>query len=220
MFTGLVETTGVVREVRPGRRAVTLCIAPQRGDYEVAVGDSVAVNGVCLTVESCGSGAIRLTAVSETLAHTTLGRLRVGETVNLERALRLSDRLGGHIVLGHVDGVGRLVGDQRVGESIVRTVWVPSELRVFMALKGSVAIDGVSLTISATSEETIAVSLIPHTMECTTLMHARPGQSVNLECDVLARYIFHQLRRTRGATPAAGGASDADLLRKMETLGF
>ena len=125
-------------------------------------------------------------------------QIKTGSRVNLERALRLVDRLEGHVVLGHVDGVGRIVTDRKYGDSIYRTIRVPLEFRTFMALKGSVALDGISLTITETGDETIAVALIPHTLSETTMPLKQPGQQVNIECDVFARYIHHQLTTDKG----------------------
>ena len=193
MFTGIIETVGTVKSLQRGNKSLTLGILPGIDDYTVSTGGSVSVDGACLTVESERGNVLSFTAVYETLEHTTLAQLKNGSRVNLERALRLGDRLEGHVVLGHVDGVGRIGTDRKYGDSIYRTIWVPLELRRFMALKGSVAIDGISLTIAETGDETITVALIPHTLSETTMSTKQPGQQVNVECDVFARYIHHQL---------------------------
>ena len=184
--------------------------------YDVSLGDSVAINGICLTVESISANELSFTAVNETLSRTALGAARPGDKVNLERALLPTDRMGGHIVLGHVDGVGRILSDRGDGESIVRTIQVPASLIPFMAPKGSVAVNGVSLTIADAKENTISISLIPYTLRTTTMGMVRSGDVVNIECDVLARYIAQCIKSDH-----AGEASRKEnLLSKMETLGF
>jgi len=187
-----------VKSLQRGNKSLTLGILPDRDEYTVSIGGSVSVDGACLTVESEKGNVLSFTAVYETLEHTTLSQLRTGGRVNLERALRLSDRLEGHVVLGHVDGVGRIVSDRKYGDSIYRTIWIPLEFRKFMALKGSVAIDGISLTITEAGDETITVALIPHTLSETTMQIRQPGNRVNIECDVFARYIHHQLKTDKG----------------------
>ena len=214
MFTGLIETMGVIAGVRAFGRSVELCVRADAGDFEVADGGSVAVDGVCLTVERRdGGGGMFFTAVAETLGRTTLGRAAAGRRVNLERALRVDGRLDGHIVLGHVDAVGRIAADEDVGASVVRTVEFPEGLSPFIAEKGSVAVDGISLTVAGVGRDTFSVSLIPATMGRTTMSAKRAGDFVNIECDVLARYIYRMAR--------AGAAPDGEsLLDKMERLGF
>lgn len=193
MFTGIIETIGTIKSIRRGNKSLTLQILPDCDDYTVLKGGSVAVDGICLTVESVFGKVLSFTAVYETLEHTTLARIRAGDRVNLERALCLSDRLEGHIVLGHIDGVGRIVSDRQCGDSLFRTIWVPESLRRFMAHKGSVAIDGISFTIAESREETITVAVIPYTLSETTMTVKQAGRQVNIECDVFARYIDRQL---------------------------
>lgn len=214
MFTGLVETTGAVAEMSRGNSGVRLGIVPRDRDFAVAPGDSVCVSGVCLTLEENAGERLIFTAVAETLGRSTLSEIRLGAEVNLERALRLSDRIGGHFVLGHVDGVGRIVSDRRTGESLRRSISVPGELMPLMAVKGSVAIDGISLTIAGSSGAEISVALVPYTLEKTTLMGKGPGDRVNIECDVLARYVIHSARY------GAGDTSGEPLDRRLERLGF
>lgn len=193
MFTGIIETLGVIKDVQKRNKSYQLVIVPNDVDFLVSEGGSVAVDGVCLTVESIKGKMLTFTAVHETLAHTTLARIRAGNKVNLERALSVSGRFDGHIVQGHVDGMGRIINDKTVGESVLRTIWIPDELRPFIVHKGSLAIDGISLTIAEQKKESVTVSIIPYTLSATTFMQKKIGQSVNLECDILARYIFHQL---------------------------
>lgn len=193
MFTGIIETLGTIKSLQRGNKSITVSILPDYDDYAVSIGGSVSIDGACLTVESESGNVLSFTAVYETLEHTTLAQMRTGARVNLERALRLSDRLEGHVVLGHVDGVGRILNDKKYGDSIYRTIGVPKKLHRFMAHKGSVAIDGISLTITETKDETITVALIPHTLSKTTMSIKNTGNQVNIECDVFARYIYHQL---------------------------
>ena len=209
---------GEVSAVRFYGKSVELCIKPDMTGFEVSLGASVAVDGVCLTLEKFGgSGELFFTAVSETLKRTTLARPNVGRRVNLERAMRASGRLDGHIVLGHVDGTGKIVSDEHVGVSIVRTIEVPSELEMFMAEKGSVAIDGISLTIAKSESNNISLSIIPATAAKTTLFTKKPGEFVNIECDVLARYLYKMIK-----SESSSGAQTLkeSLLGKMERLGF
>jgi len=216
VFTGLIETLGTVREVRPVSGSVRLAIASDMDGFEVPAGGSVSVNGACLTLESRQDALCRFTAVAETLRRTTLAGAQAGERVNLERALAASGRVDGHFVLGHVDGVGTITGWRHEGESVVCTVAVPTELMPFMAEKGSVALDGISLTIAASRAGSIDVALVPHTLVRTTMSVKRPGARVNIECDVLARY----LAQLASAGRAGAGQAAEDLQEKMARLGF
>lgn len=220
MFTGLIETLGTIHSIQRGNKSLTLRIIPDSDDYAVAIGSSVAVDGTCLTVESISGKVLSFTAVYETLEHTTITQIKAGDRVNLERSLRLNDRFEGHVVLGHVDDVGRIVSDQRCGDSLLRTIWVPENLRRFMAHKGSAAIDGISLTIAETREETVTVSLIPHTLSKTTMGIKRSGSQVNVECDVFARYIFHQLHFNQISEIEKIKKSNTDILSLLEKNGF
>ncbi|MDI3317557.1 MAG: riboflavin synthase [Bacillota bacterium] len=191
MFTGLIEELGRCRAVEVGPGGGFLGVeAPGFGAHP---GESVAVNGVCLTVLEAERGRLAFEVMPETLRVTTLGRLRPGAPVNLERALRLGDRLGGHLVQGHVDGVGEVVARERQGDAWWLRIRAPEELRPFLARKGSVAVDGVSLTVAALEEEVFAVSLTPTTARRTTLGERRPRDPVNLEVDLLARYLARLL---------------------------
>jgi len=213
MFTGLIETMGVIAGVRPGGRSVELCVKPDMDGFEVETGGSVAIDGVCLTLERRdAAGRMFFTAVAETLRRTAFDRVVPGRRVNLERAMRANGRLDGHIVLGHVDAVGRIVGDEDAGVSIVRTIEIPKELSPFMAEKGSVAVDGISLTIAGAGVNTISLSLIPATIGKTTMSAKKAGDAVNIECDVIARYIYRMV--TAQVSPKES------LVDKMERLGF
>ncbi len=190
MFTGLVEALGHVEAVAPrgdGRRLVLRVPTDLTG--EVTVGESIAVSGVCLTVIAVESRRLAFDLAEETLRVTTLGELAPGDPVNLERPLRVGARLGGHLVLGHVDGVGRVTGVRPEGSGRRLTVAVPPALRPLLIPKGSVAVDGVSLTVAELGEAEFGVALILHTLAVTTLGTQRVGGRVNLEMDVLGKYV-------------------------------
>jgi riboflavin synthase len=191
MFTGLVQQLGTLTSLEGGRLSVTAALAG-----EIAVGDSVAVNGACLTATSLTPGSFTADVMDETLRRTTLGALRPGDPVNLELPLRAADRLGGHFVQGHVDGVGSIAAVQDEGFSRLVEIEADPGLMRYVVEKGSIAVDGVSLTVASLAEGTFGVSLIPETLERTTLGRASPGDSVNLEVDVLAKYV----ERLVGAT--------------------
>jgi len=202
MFTGLVEVLGTVERVSPDEHGRTLLIAEPALAVELKVGESVAVNGVCLTVVQRDAKTFSCQAGPETLAKTNLGELTVGDRVNLERALRVSDRLGGHFVQGHVDGTGRISDRQRQGEW--ETVWFrcSADLTQHMVPKGSIAVDGVSLTLVDVQADQFSVMLIPHTLANTTLGCKHSGATVNLEIDILAKYVAKLLQ---ARLPTRGG---------------
>jgi riboflavin synthase len=189
MFTGIVEFQGRVLTLTRGEAGARLTIDAGRRIPDLTVGESIAVNGVCLTVVQ-GEGDTFVTDLSpETLERTSLGDLKPEERVNLERSLKVGDRLGGHFVTGHVDGIGRIVRRQALGDS--GWVWIafPPPLATYLAPKGSIAVDGVSLTLVEVSKEAFSVCLIPHTLAMTTLGWKGPGNLVNLEVDLLSRYL-------------------------------
>lgn len=193
MFTGLVESLGTVVELAAsgvGSRLVLRepAIAPQ-----LSLGESVAVNGACLTVIAHDADTFAFEAGPETLARTNLGNLRPGDRVNLERSLRLGDRLGGHLVTGHVDGIGRIESREIQGEWVTVWFWCPEELAAQLVSKGSVAVDGVSLTVVDVRRDGFSVALIPHTLNVTTLGREPLGAAVNLETDLLAKYVWKYL---------------------------
>jgi riboflavin synthase alpha subunit len=196
MFTGLVEALGRVEASGP-RLALRV---PEDWSREVRVGDSIAVSGVCLTAVLVEPGRLGFDLAEETRAVTTLGDLAGGDPVNLERPLRLGAPVGGHLVLGHVDGVGRVAAVEPEGAGRRLTVQVPPGLRPYLIPKGSVAVDGVSLTVAALDASSFAVALIPHTLAVTTLGARRSGDRVNLEMDVLGKYV-------QALLPAAGAAA-------------
>lgn len=189
MFTGLVETQGKVVELRPDPPGVRLVIDAGSVSDGVQLGDSIAVNGCCLTVVEMEASQLSFDAGSETLRRTNLGKLGPGSPVNLERSMRVGDRLGGHYVSGHIDAVGTL--DERQDDEDWSTFWfrVPAEVSKHLVGKGSIAVDGVSLTVVAVTEDRFSVALIPHTLEVTTLGQLATGDPVNLETDILAKYV-------------------------------
>lgn len=193
MFTGLVEALGTIHHVAADGAGRHLVVAAATIAAELALGESVAVNGVCLTVVERDRDTFRFQAGPETLRLTNLGDLNVGDRVNLERSLRLGDRLGGHIVQGHVDGMGRIIARDRQGEWEMVWFGCPPELARQMVPKGSIAVDGVSLTLVNVEAERFSVALIPHTLACTTLGFKPAGAGVNLETDLFAKYIARYL---------------------------
>ena len=189
MFTGLVEALGAVREVIAVGAGRDLVIEAPTLAAELALGESVAVNGCCLTVVAQDAATCRFQAGPETLRRTNLGDLHPGDRVNLERSLRVGDRLGGHIVQGHIDGVGRVERLLSDGDWVLFWFACPPELSAQMVSKGSVAVDGVSLTVVDVEDGRFSIALIPHTLAHTTLGHRKPGDPVNLETDLLAKYV-------------------------------
>ncbi|HXS74035.1 MAG TPA: riboflavin synthase [Rhodanobacteraceae bacterium] len=190
MFTGIVQCTGTIARREPRGGDLRLSIAAPALDFsDIRVGDSISVTGVCLTVVALGQREFSVDVSNETLSLTTLGALRDGDAVNLEKALRLSDRLGGHLVSGHVDGVGRIVSIEPDARSQCWLVEAPAGLARFIAAKGSVCVDGVSLTVNTVESTRFSVNLIPHTIEATTFAQRIPGDRMNLEVDMMARYL-------------------------------
>ena len=184
MFTGLVAGKGIVRSLGDGRLEVETPLAG-----ELRPGDSIAVNGVCLTAVERSNGSFAADVMPETLRHTSLAPLGKGDEVNLELPLRAGDRLGGHVMQGHVDGTGTVESVTEDGRSRVVRIEAPAELLRYVVHKGSIAVDGVSLTVSAVDDRAFEVSVIPETLERTTLGAAAPGRAVNVEVDVIAKYV-------------------------------
>jgi len=200
VFTGIVREQGVVVSAETVSDGRTLVVHAPTIAASIVVGDSVAVNGCCLTAAAVDEPALTFHAVPETLSRTTLGSVRAEERVNLEPALRAGDPLGGHYVQGHVDGVGRVQSVEAEGEGLRVFVEAPPDVLRFCVEKGSVTVDGVSLTVAEVAPDAFAVALVPHTIEATTLSALTPGQRVNVETDVLAKYVERLLGhgRTRG----------------------
>lgn len=202
MFTGLVESKGTL--VRRARRGPGYLITVEGSLGELVLGESISVSGACLTVVSFDEKSFDADVSLETAAKTTIGAIPLGGSVNLERALRVGDRLGGHLVSGHVDAVAELVSIAPAGEAKALSFGFPRELARFIAAKGSITIDGISLTVNAVSERALEVMIIPHTLAVTTLGALAPGARVNLEVDTLARYAVRYLEVSQGAEPEAG----------------
>ncbi len=218
MFTGLIEEIGRIRALEPegegARVVIETCFAG-----ELEQGESVAVDGACLTVAAGDANSFQSFVLAETLRRTTLGRLRAGTAVNLERALKVGDRFGGHWVQGHVDGMGGIVRIEGEGFSRAFTFSAPPELQPFFVEKGSVAIDGISLTIVWLEPKGFRVGIIPETRQSTTLGRKGVGDPVNLECDLIAKYVFRYLETQRG-TAGEAGARDAALAALLEQGGW
>jgi riboflavin synthase len=203
MFTGLVEVLGTVRDLVSDGVGCQLTVSAPEIAAELTLGESVAVNGTCLTVVAHDAETCHFQLGPETLNRTNLGELGIGDRVNLERSLKLSDRLGGHVVQGHIDGVGQVA--ERVPSGDWVTVWFtcPADLAAQMVSKGSVAVDGVSLTLVDVGADRFSVALIPHTLAHTTLGFKGPGASVNLETDLLAKYVWKYLACTNPVRDAS-----------------
>jgi riboflavin synthase len=187
LFSGIVEAIGEIRGAVPTAGGLRLSIG---ASFEgLALGESVCVSGVCLTVVAASPGTFDAEVSAETLRRSKLGRLRQGDMVNLERSLRLGDRLGGHLVFGHVDGTGRLRAVTPEGESALYEFEAPETVSRYLVEKGSVAVDGVSLTVFRCKEEAFSAAVIPHTARVTTIGRLRPGDEINLESDMIAKYV-------------------------------
>ncbi|OYQ65102.1 riboflavin synthase [Aerococcus sp. 1KP-2016] len=189
MFTGIIEEIGKVKAIQKGEKSSVLTIAAETILENTIIGDSISVNGVCLTVTALTSDAFQMDVMAETLDRSNLGQLTVGQKINLERALNFEKRLGGHIVSGHIDGIGT-IQDFRPDDN---AVWVtvttsPDSLR-YIIEKGSIAIDGISLTVAKVDDQSFAVAIIPHTAEETILLKKAVGDTVNLECDMIGKYV-------------------------------
>lgn len=217
MFTGIVEEVGALRRLRHGAESAELEVQAVRVLEGTRVGDSILTDGVCLTVTAVGTDSFRADAQPETVRRTTLADLRPGAPINLERALRLDSLLGGHLVSGHVDGVGVLRSVTTEDNALVVTLTVPSQVTRLTVDQGSLAVAGVSLTVVAVEGETVRVSLIPHTAAVTTLGRLLPGDRVNLEADLIGRYVMTFLERMAGGGTAPAGGLTWD---KLADAGF
>jgi riboflavin synthase len=189
MFTGIIEGVGTVSQVRPMDGGRRLTVAADFSLDGTGIGDSIAVNGACLTAVSLQGARFTVDVSPETLSKTTFKSIKIGDRVNLERALKLSDRLDGHLVSGHIDGLGTITGKQNQGNAVVVTFSVPDFLSRYMIPKGSVAIDGISLSINSCDNQSFNVSIIPHTAKITTLGLKETGARVNIETDMLGKYV-------------------------------
>ncbi len=203
MFTGIIEEIGTVRAIRPANEGALLTISAGKITSGLRPGDSVAVNGVCLTVTRAGHGEFDCDLSPETIRRTTLERLAINLEVNLERPLSVGARLGGHFVQGHADGIGRLRSRSGGGGAVQLAFEYPPELERYIVHKGSIAVDGISLTVAALRELTFSVAVIPFTLKMTNLGRMKPGAAVNIEVDILGKYIerFLQTRSKQEPSP-------------------
>lgn len=189
MFTGIIEEIGRVQHIQKGKDAIEIAITAHSILEDVKLGDSISVNGVCLTVTSFAKSEFTVDVMPETISATTLKTLKRGDAVNLERAMAANGRFGGHFVSGHVDGVGKIIRKSPKGNAVYYDIEGEPGLTDFMILKGSVTVDGTSLTIFGLTDRSFTISLIPHTSSHTVLGEKAPGDIVNIECDMLAKYI-------------------------------
>ena len=211
MFTGLVAELGTVQKLAQQGNSYHLTVAAQKVMRNLKIGDSVAVNGACLTVVSLGDADFTADVMPETVRLTNIGALHAGDRVNLERTLRLCDGLDGHIVSGHVEGLGVIASRRPEGIAMVVTIATPPELLKYIIKKGSIAIDGISLTVTEVTETSFSVSLIPHTAKETTLGFKDVGDSVNLETDIIGKYVERMLS-FNGSKKKAEAALDKNTL--------
>jgi len=203
MFTGIVEELGTVQKLERSSNSAVITVKADKVLEDVKLGDSIAINGVCLTVTGFDRNQFTADMMAETLAKTNLKLLSNGQRVNLERAARLGDRMGGHLVQGHVDGVGVIAEEQKFEIARVLRIKAPVEILDYTVAKGSIAIDGISLTVVEVNHDSFTVSIIPHTAKMTTLGYKKPGDSVNLEADIIGRYVEKIMKRSAGKGKAS-----------------
>lgn len=220
MFTGLIEEVGRISRVEKRPEGAHIFVQARVVTEGTRLGDSIAVDGACLTVVHVEPAMFAVDCMAETLAATTIGSRRPGDTVNLERAMTLGDRLGGHLVLGHVDGVGEVLSVRRRGIAWELRLGFPPDLAPFLAPKGSVAVDGVSLTITDVEGEEFGLGIIPHTLQQTTLRDVSAGRRVNLEADVLARYVRRSLLIPGGHAQDPTGESKGMSMNDLRSAGY
>ena len=189
MFTGIIEEIGIIRNIVKGSRSIKLTITAKKVLENTNLGDSIAVNGVCLTVTALGKDGFTADVMPESMSKTNMGRLKPGDRVNLERALTLSSRLGGHIVSGHIDGVGDIINMEKNDNAVRVTLTSVPKVMKYIVSEGSVALDGVSLTVAHLGDNDFTVSLIPHTAQVTTLLDKKVGDKLNIENDVVGKYV-------------------------------
>lgn len=196
IFTGIIEETGTINRIDRGINSSRINIKARTVLEGTKIGDSIAINGVCLTVTSLGNSHFTADIMAETLAKTNLGQLSGGQPVNLERAVRLGDRMGGHLVQGHVDGIGFIAEQKKMDIATILRIKAPQDVLDYVIKKGSIAIDGISLTVVDVLPDSFTVSLIPHTASVTTLGFIKTGDSVNLETDIIGRYVERLMRKS------------------------
>lgn len=211
MFTGIIEEIGYIKSIKKSPRSIMLTVGCRHVLEDVHQGDSIAMNGVCLTVTSYTDHFFTADVMPETVNLTNLRQLEIGSAVNLERAMSVNSRFGGHIVAGHIDGVGRIKSIRPMENAVIFTVSTTPSITEFIIYKGSVAIDGASLTVTAVSEDEFSVSLIPHTVTHTLLGKARVGTIVNIETDMLGRYIAKFMHIAKAESPVQKGLTTEKL---------
>lgn len=206
MFTGIIEEVGEIKGIKSGDKSCRLIILANKVLDKTKIGDSIATNGVCLTVDNLSGDYFEADVMAETLRRSNLKTLSIGNKVNLERALRLDDRLGGHIVSGHIDGTGKIISFVKEDNAMWITVETTIDILRYVVYKGSVTIDGISLTVAYVNNSHLKVSIIPHTFKETTLLNKRTGDEVNIECDLLGKYIekfttLNQVKKENNENP-------------------
>jgi riboflavin synthase len=214
MFTGLVEGQGEIIKIEKKGNKALMWIQPGWPWEEKKLGESISVNGACLTAAAWMGNSFSADVSEETLRRSNLGRLIKGDRVNLERALRLSDRLGGHWVTGHIDGIGRILQKERREDFYLLKISSPKSLGPFIVEKGSIAVDGISLTVNRVGEEDFSLTVIPHTADLTTLGRKQIGEEVNLETDLIGKYVFQFLSRQDKEPGQSGSKVDEHFLRE------
>ncbi len=215
MFTGIIEGLGTIKRVKSSAQGMRISVEPDFSLDSPEIGESIAVNGVCLTAVKITTGFFEADVSPETLNRSTLGLLRVGDRVNLERALRLGDRLGGHLVSGHIDGVGIVNDVKKLEEFFLFTIGIPAKLSRYIIEKGSIAIDGISLTVNSCSDSHFSVAVIPHTALITTMGFRRAGDKLNIETDIVGKYIEKLMPYRDDVIKSDGrGGVDLSLLAK------
>ena len=217
MFTGIVEEMGAVTAVEKTLAGTRLTILAATVLSDLRIGDSVSINGTCLTVVTKGERNFAVEVSPETLSVTTLGHLTTGAPVNLERAMKLNERIGGHLVAGHVDGVGTIRDRHQEGNAIFFTIEAPHEILRYCVVKGSITVDGISLTVNDVTEKGFSVAIIPHTAKVTTLGLKQPGDSVNLESDLIGKYV-ERLLQERNQLPKSIPVIDKEYLQKHRLI--
>lgn len=219
MFTGIIKETGTIKQITDKGQDIEFEVISSVLIKDVKTGDSIAINGICLTVKSFNGDSFTFDVSSSTLAHTNLAELKTGDKVNLEDSLTPSDRLGGHFVSGHIDCTAKVIGIEKTGRAYEITFDLPSEAAPFITERGSVAIDGISLTVTEVAGDSFKVVIIPHTFENTILGNKSTGSSVNIEVDMIARYIANYLNNKNNKQKTSG-EKDRILKEKLEKYGF
>jgi len=217
MFTGIIEEMGAITSVEPTLGGTRLTVLASTVLADLRVGDSISINGACLTVVTKSDRSFTVDVSAETLSVTTLGRLTGGAPVNLERAMKLNERIGGHLVAGHVDAVGRIRSRQQDGNAIVFVIEAPSHVLRYCVHKGSVTVDGISLTINEVTDHSFSVAVIPHTAAVTTFGYKQVDDAVNLESDLIGKFV-ERLLQQRSQSPKPAPVIDKDYLKKHGLL--